>query len=76
MVTNVIAPELALSGQPMTINWTVQNQGAAPAFGQWDDAVYMSQDDVLDASDRLLRTVPHRVLYQVFETVSRGRSPR
>ena len=70
VVSNVVAPETALSGQRMTLTYTVENQGDASAFSRWDDAVYMSEDEVLDASDRLLANVPYQTQYQIFRTVS------
>ncbi len=70
VVNNVVAPEFAFSGQSMALSWTVGNQGDSSAYSRWDDAVYMSVDDVLDATDLLLDTVPHQRLYQIFRTVS------
>ncbi len=70
VVSSVIAPELAFSGQSMLLSWTVENQGDAIARSRWDDAVYMSEDEVLDAGDRLLRSTPHQTLYQIHRTIS------
>jgi len=59
-VVSVIAPALAFSGQPININWTVENQGPGAALAtSWFDRVYMSADNVIDGTDRLLATVQH-----------------
>jgi subtilase family serine protease len=70
VVASVAAPEFAFSGQPMSITWTVRNQGTGVAVTSWDDAVYMSADDVFDASDRLLGTFRRQPEYQVIRMVS------
>lgn len=55
-VLEVTAPTGAFSGQTITINWTVRNQGADDANGGywwWSgyDQVYLSEDAFLDNSD-------------------------
>ncbi len=60
-VTGVIAPPVELSGQPMTLSWTVANQGMGPTIaGAWTDAVYMSSEAALDSSATELGTFNHR----------------
>ncbi|WP_172970091.1 CARDB domain-containing protein, partial [Microcystis aeruginosa] len=39
VVSDITAPVESLSGQPIEINWTVKNQGAATAEGTWYDYV-------------------------------------
>ena len=39
IVRDITAPVESLSGQPIEINWTVKNQGAATAEGTWYDYV-------------------------------------
>lgn len=58
-VANVHAPAMAPIGREFPVNWSVQNNAAQPVIGDWQDAVYLSQDAVLDASDQLLAVVPH-----------------
>ncbi|MCA2813573.1 MAG: hypothetical protein IM477_13910, partial [Microcystis sp. M090S1] len=41
VVSDITAPVESLSGQPIDINWTVKNQGAATAEGTWYDYVYL-----------------------------------
>ena len=38
IVSEITAPVESLSGQPIEINWTVKNQGAATAEGTWYDS--------------------------------------
>ena len=59
-VTNVSAPNLAFSGQPVSVNWTVTNNGAGGTLaGVWTDRLFVSEDNVLDAGDTLLADVQH-----------------
>lgn len=57
-VAGVTAPPTAVSGQTLTIGWTVENRGgAATPTGSWRDSVYLSRDQFLDtASDSHLGT--------------------
>ncbi|NNE33837.1 MAG: hypothetical protein HKN13_01275, partial [Rhodothermales bacterium] len=52
----VSVPQTALSGQPISVSWTVENQGAgAPFETSWSDRLYLSTDQALDTeSDFLL----------------------
>lgn len=48
-VTEVVAPDEAVSGQLMQVSWTVRNDGPDPTGNRnWYDAVYLSRDGVLD----------------------------
>ena len=52
VVTDVTAPGQAGSGQLLSVEWTVTNSGAGRTVArEWDDAVYLSADPTLDASD-------------------------
>jgi subtilase family serine protease len=56
----VVAPENAFAGGSMAVRWRVTNKGTGsvpPAERAWDDAVYLSRNETLDATDRRLRTV-------------------
>src|SRR5262249_53254884 len=53
-VSTASAPASALVGQSIPVSWTVTNQGSSQAFGSWTDAFYLSNDNVLDASDTLV----------------------
>ncbi len=49
IITEVDAPATAFSGQLMTVQWAVTNQGGQPTnTGEWRDAVYLSPDQYLD----------------------------
>lgn len=47
-VTNVTAPVAAFSGQQMSIQWTVKNNGPAPTLlnESWSDAIFLSFDSI------------------------------
>ncbi|WP_165358961.1 CARDB domain-containing protein [Spirosoma sordidisoli] len=48
-----------IAGQPAAVRWTVRNNSPqATVVPNWTDAVYLSTNPVLDASDRLLATFP------------------
>lgn len=54
-VTGVNAPIQAFSGQPMTLSWTVTNEGTGGTLeSSWFDRIYLSSDSVLDGDDQLL----------------------
>ncbi|MDB9444753.1 CARDB domain-containing protein [Anabaena sp. CS-542/02] len=54
-LTNVNAPSGAFSGQAMNLSWTVTNEGTGRTLETaWWDRVFMSVDEILDASDRIL----------------------
>ena len=48
------APDSALSGQSIAVTWTVRNDGDTTVVNVWEDRVYLSMDDLLDAGDILL----------------------
>ena len=51
-VTQVDAPDSAVAGQAMTVNWTVTNAGTeSTQVERWLDRVYLSKDKVLDPTD-------------------------
>ncbi len=53
-VQDVIAPAQAIPGEPVTIEWTLVNQGDNPARGRMREAVFISEDATWDPDDRLL----------------------
>ncbi|MFM6761644.1 MAG: putative Ig domain-containing protein, partial [Microcystis panniformis] len=53
-VENITLPSLAQSGEPITIEWTVNNKGEYKAEGEWTDAVYLSADETWDINDTLI----------------------
>ena len=56
----VDAPAAARGGDVVTLTWRVRNAGdAVTNVDSWRDAIYLSADDVLDASDSLLAEVVH-----------------
>ncbi len=56
---SVIAPSVATAGRAIAVSWTTANAASEAASGDWQDAIYLSADDRLDATDLLLGTVPH-----------------
>ena len=60
MVTKVIAPPQAFSGQPLTLNWTVQNNGTVAATASsWTDQILVSYTGLLDSSAIVIGTLTH-----------------
>jgi hypothetical protein len=58
-VSNIQTPGSATPGEQITIRWTVTNQEANAAGGQWTDAVYVSTDPAWDSNDQLIGRVDH-----------------
>lgn len=58
-VTDISAPSSFLSGDQVSLSWTVNNVGATNALGSWLDDVFLSTDDVFDDQDTLLKSVLH-----------------
>ncbi|MEI6445074.1 MAG: CARDB domain-containing protein, partial [Nostocales cyanobacterium ELA583] len=59
-VTMVNAPSRAFSGQRMDLSWTVTNKGTGRTLEtDWSDRIFMSADEILDASDRILGDFYH-----------------
>ena len=55
-----IPPGVVL-GADLEITYTVTNHAAPTGVHEWDDVLYLSVDDIFDASDEeLARTGPHR----------------
>ncbi|MBW4676961.1 MAG: type I secretion C-terminal target domain-containing protein [Desmonostoc geniculatum HA4340-LM1] len=54
VVTSAQAPTTAAIGEKISLSWTVNNQGTNIAFADWYDAVYISDDQFFDYSDRVL----------------------
>ena len=57
-VTVVQVPASAYAGQTVNISWLVTNEGtdSTPGSTVWNDAVFLSDDEVLDPSDTRLGT--------------------
>ena len=50
-VSSVVTPSQAFSGQPLTVSWTVKNDGTGPtAATSWTDEVFMSPTSTFDSS--------------------------
>ena len=50
-VTNVDAPQTAISAQELSLSWTVSNFGADSGNVSWTDAVYLSRDKIFDRTN-------------------------
>lgn len=55
VVTGQILSSTVTAGQPVSLQWTVKNNGPqSTVIPSWTDAVYLSTNPVFDASDRLI----------------------
>src|SRR5262249_50764963 len=52
-----VGPSASGPGQPVTISWTVANEGTTSATGAWQDAVLLSRTATLGDDALLLATV-------------------
>ncbi|MFH1276958.1 MAG: CARDB domain-containing protein [Candidatus Eisenbacteria bacterium] len=60
VVIDVTGPDSVNTGQPVTVQWTVQNQGiGGTEASAWYDAAYLSRDQILDATDFVLGSKQH-----------------
>ena len=60
-VASVEAPAEAFSGQKVTINWSVLNDGSGRTLEEaWYDALYLSEDTVVDALDWKIGEIYHQ----------------
>src|SRR5262249_37602863 len=57
VVSSASAPAAGTVGGPISMTWTVTNQGSDPATAAWYDAVYLSDSPTLDASSQYLGAV-------------------
>ncbi len=57
-LTTATAPPVLAVGSPAEFTWTVSNTATDPAAADWTDSVYLSADDTLDSSDRLVLSEP------------------
>ncbi|MCK4658429.1 MAG: hypothetical protein KAV82_02815, partial [Phycisphaerae bacterium] len=51
VVSQLTAPTEVVTGETITVTWTVSNAGELAADGAWIDRVYLSDDDQYDAGD-------------------------
>ncbi len=54
VVSEATAPAAAVVGQTIPVTWTVQNVGTTPASRSWHDAIYVSDNTTLGATDTLV----------------------
>ena len=54
----VSSPLVVGDNGPVSVSWTVQNNGSDPANNSWSDAIYLSTSQELDSSATLLTTMP------------------
>ncbi|GAB1542484.1 hypothetical protein NUACC21_51580 [Scytonema sp. NUACC21] len=55
VVTNVTAPTVAYALARMEVVWTVSNEGNGATHAQWNDSVYLSDDNTFSTNDILLK---------------------
>ncbi|MBI5020006.1 MAG: T9SS type A sorting domain-containing protein [Ignavibacteriales bacterium] len=51
IISNIMVPDSAISGDEVTISWTIRNQGSNPATGWINDVVYLSSDSTWEVTD-------------------------
>lgn len=74
-VTAVNAPATAFSGQPMTVSWTVTNEGdGATDVSQWWDRLWLSTDREVDAGDVFLGDLIHNGVLTAEATYTASRT--
>ena len=56
---SVTAPTTATTGQQITVNWQVSNDGNQAATGSWQDSVYLSTTSAITSTSALLGAVAH-----------------
>lgn len=61
VVTNITAPGSAVTGEPLTISWTIKNLGPNATSGYLTDMVYLSSDMKWDIEDHLFGENPVKV---------------
>ena len=59
VVSNIQVPPNGQTGQPVTVSWTVTNQGQFPASGAWTDAVYLASTPIWNINDPIVGEVSH-----------------
>ena len=59
VVTTIQVPPTGQSGQPVTVAWTVANQGQFPASGTWTDAVYLATTPIWNIGDPIIGEVQY-----------------
>ncbi len=60
LVTSVTAPDSTDAGQPISLGWSVANQGiGATKVSSWYDAVHLSTDQILDETDHNIGYLHH-----------------
>ena len=57
VVTDITVPANAVPGEPVTITWTIKNQGTNPAAGRMSEAVYISENSQWEFTDLLLGVI-------------------
>ncbi len=69
--TSISTDAQGTAGQPLTVRWTVANQGPGPIVPErWTAGCYLSSDAVLDGSDVLLSSLGHSGPFLSATTVS------
>lgn len=64
MISSITLPDTALAGDPVTVQWTVQNQGTHPAQGWMRDNLYLSRDTIWEVTDPLIGSVNSQINIQ------------
>ena len=57
VVSDAIAPAFGILGEEIEVSWTVENDSSLTASADWYDYIYVSDDEILDNTDRLVASV-------------------
>lgn len=57
IVSDAFAPLSATWGETSEVSWTVKNQGSVAAAASWWDQVYLSDDNILDGTDKFISSL-------------------
>ncbi len=71
-VEDIKVPNTALSGDNISLRWTVTNAGPNAAKGEWSDALYLSTDAIWDIEDRPLGKVKHNGIIEPGESYTQN----
>lgn len=75
-VSNVSAPGRMKAGQPITIEYTISNEGEFTATGELSDAIYLSKDNQWDANDVMVGVVKGKVTINPGASITRSATGR
>lgn len=73
-VVSISAPDSVISGDLVSISWSVRNTGSNPASGWMTDNLYLSKDDKVDAGDKLIGSEHYHISLAPSGVVNRNKN--